>query len=264
MTEAKIGLVGIPFDGNSSYATGAAAAPSAIRTAFTCDASNTWNEAMQDVAAHLVDLGDATLSDATDQDDGVRCVLDRYPDVEQFVFLGGDHSVTYPILRAMAPRFPNLTLIHFDAHPDLYPEFNGNRYSHACPMMRIMEAGLAQRIIQVGIRTMNDVQLEQARRFNAEVIAMKDWPRALPTITGPAYLTFDMDVLDPAFAPGVSHREPGGMNVREAMWAISELSGWLVAADIVELNPQRDPGGLSATVAAKMLKEIAGRMLRHF
>ena len=92
------------------------------------------------------------------------------------VSLGGDHSITYPIVKALARRYSELTIFHFDAHPDLYDEFEGNRLSHACPFARIMEAGLAKRLVQVGIRTINRHQREQAERFGVEVVEM----RALP------------------------------------------------------------------------------------
>ena len=89
------------------------------------------------------------------------------------VSLGGDHSITYPIVKAFARRYPELTIFHFDAHPDLYDEFEGNRLSHACPFARIMEAGLAKRLVQVGIRTINGHQREQAKRFGVEVVEMR-------------------------------------------------------------------------------------------
>ena len=89
------------------------------------------------------------------------------------VSLGGDHSITFPIVKAFARRHPELTIFHFDAHPDLYDEFEGNRLSHACPFARIMEAGLAKRLVQVGIRTMNRHQREQAERFGVEVVEMR-------------------------------------------------------------------------------------------
>jgi len=125
-----------------------------------------------------------------------------------------------------------------------------------------MEAGLAKRLVQVGIRTINRHQREQAERFGVEVVEM----RALPAYeklksAGPVYITFDMDVLDPAFAPGISHREPGGMSVREAIAHLHAISGQIVGADLVEYNPVQDVAGVSASVAAKILKEILGKMI---
>jgi arginase len=177
------------------------------------------------------------------------------------VLLGGDHSITFPIVKAFTRRYPALTIIHFDAHPDLYDEFEGNRLSHACPFARIMEAGLAKRLVQIGIRTATRHQRQQARRFGVEMVEMRGLPGYdMLRATGPVYITFDMDVLDPAFAPGVSHREPGGMTVREAIAHLHAIEGTIVGADLVEYNPVQDISGLTATVSAKILKEILGKM----
>src|SRR6478736_8501406 len=101
---------------------------------------------------------------------GISALIDQG---KRPVSLGGDHSVTYPIVKAFAARYPALTIFHFDAHPDLYGEFEGNRLSHACPFARIMEAGLAKRLVQVGIRTINGHQREQAKKFGVEVVEMR-------------------------------------------------------------------------------------------
>jgi agmatinase len=165
-------------------------------------------------------------------------------------------------VKAFAKRYPALTIFHFDAHPDLYDEFEGNRLSHGCPFARIMESGFAKRLVQVGIRTMNRHQREQAQRFGVEVVEMGALPAyAKLKASGPVYITFDMDVLDPAFAPGISHREPGGMSVRETIAHLHATSGQIVGADLVEYNPVRDLDGTTATVAAKILKEILGKMV---
>jgi agmatinase len=170
--------------------------------------------------------------------------------------------VTYPLVRAYARHFDRLNLLHFDAHPDLYDEFEGNRLSHACPFARIMEEGLVQRLVQVGIRTMNPHQQAQAERFGVEVVSMHDWPPDNDIdFDGPVYLSFDLDALDPAFAPGVAHREAGGLSTRESLRLIGRLRAPLVGADIVELNPSRDVQDLTAVVAAKLVKELAARML---
>jgi arginase len=176
--------------------------------------------------------------------------------------LGGDHFVSYPILRAMSRSYPTLTLLHLDAHPDLYQDFEGDRFSHACPFARIMEESLAGRLVQVGVRTLNPHQRSQAERYGVEQIEMRTWERgARPLVEGPIYLSVDLDVLDPAFAPGVSHREPGGLSVRDVLSLVQQLGGTLVGADVVEYNPRQDVAGVTATAAAKIVKEIAGRML---
>jgi agmatinase len=266
-------LLGIPFDAHSSYLRGAGEAPAKIREALHCDASNSWTELGVDlsVAGAYEDAGDLELASLAGpaslaENDAFAAIEGRVSAlIEQGkppVSLGGDHSITYPIVKAFARRYRELTIFHFDAHPDLYDEFEGDRLSHACPFARIMEAGLAKRLVQVGIRTINRHQREQARRFGVEVIEM--W--ALPAYeklkaAGPVYLSFDIDVLDPGFAPGVSHREPGGMSVREAIAHLHAIQGEIVGADVVEYNPVRDIAGLTATVAAKMVKEILGKMI---
>jgi arginase family enzyme len=129
-----------------------------------------------------------------------------------------------------------------------------------------MEEGLATRLVQVGIRTMNPHQQAQAGRFGVEVVDMRQWERGWkPEFAGPVYLSLDMDVLDPAFAPGVAHHEPGGLATRDVIGLIHNLGALddvnVVGADIVEVNPQRDVLGITAIAAAKLLKEIAACML---
>jgi agmatinase len=258
-------LLGIPFDANSSYLRGAAEAPPLIRAAFHCDSSNSWTETGVNLRAPyaISDLGDLTLSDDRTAFDAItRAVQELIDTGHRPVCLGGDHSITFPILRAVGHPLEEITIIHFDAHPDLYQEFEGNRFSHACPFARIMEDGYAKRLIQLGIRTMNEHQRLQAGRFGVEVIEMRDLP-ALDKLKleGPLYISFDIDVLDPAFAPGISHREPGGMSVREAVAHLHAITGDIVGADLVEYNPKQDVSQLTAMVCAKILKEILGKMI---
>jgi len=256
-------LLGIPFDANSSYLRGAATAPPLIREAFHADSSNSSTESGIELDSQSVlDAGNLELPTddafaAIEKTVGVLLDTGQAP-----VCLGGDHSITYPIVRAFGKRFADLTLVHFDAHPDLYDEFQGNRYSHACPFARIMEEGCAKRLIQLGIRTMNAHQRKQAARFGVEVVEMRELPGLeKPRLAGPVYISFDVDVLDPAFAPGVSHREPGGMSVREAIAHLHALTGDVVGADIVEFNPGQDVSQLTAMVCGKILKEILGKMI---
>jgi arginase len=260
-------LVGIPFDGQSSYLRGAADAPSKIREALRCTASNNWTELGIDIGAPgaYEDGGDLNFPEEEDAFDAIEAGISRLlHQARRPISLGGDHSITFPIVKAFAASHRDLTIFHFDAHPDLYDEFEGNRLSHACPFARIMEAGLARRLVQIGIRTATGHQREQANKFGVEMIEM----RALPAYgklkaAGPVYISFDMDVLDPAFAPGLSHREPGGMTVREAIAHLHAIEGQIVGADLVEYNPVRDVDGMTATVAAKIVKEILGRMIKE-
>jgi arginase len=260
-----VAVLGVPLDENSTFMRGAALAPARIRQVLHAGSSNLCSESERDLGLEprFQDLGDLELGSGKTALEDIRAsvvsLLERGVSV---LALGGDHAITYPIVKAYAARYEKLNILHLDAHPDLYHEYEGNRYSHACPFARIMEHGLASRLVQVGIRTMNPHQRAQAERFGVEVITMQD--RALEMtlkFDGPLYLSLDMDVLDPAYAPGVSHHEPGGLSTRDVLTLIQRLRAPLVGADIVELNPQRDPLGITAIAAAKFLKEIAARML---
>jgi agmatinase len=258
-------LLGVPYDANSSYKRGSAAAPKLIREALMCESSNTWTELGVDIARPGLysDAGDLSLpEDGEAAFATIEKTIDSILESKRRpVSLGGDHSITYPIVRSFARKFKDLMVIHFDAHPDLYNDFDGNRLSHASPFARIMEEKAAKRLIQVGIRTMNSHQKKQAERFGVEVFPIGH-KRALEEVKTwcPVYVTFDMDVLDPAYAPGVSHREPGGMTVREVLDHLHSITAAIVGADIVEYNPSRDVSDLTATVAGKILKELLGKM----
>ncbi len=262
---SPVSLLGLPYDASSSFQRGPALAPPLIRQALASPAGNLWTEGMTDLGApgRLADAGDASIPEGPGARESIEAaiagLLDRGV---RPLSLGGDHSVTYPVLRALGARYPRLTVVQFDAHPDLYDIFEGDRYSHACPFARIMEESLATRLVQLGIRAMTGHQREQAAHFGVEVHEMRRWRDglALP-LEGPVYVSFDLDALDPAFAPGVSHREPGGLSVRQALDAIQRLAGPIVGADVVEYNPRNDLDGVTARVAAKLVKELAGRLL---
>jgi agmatinase len=257
-------LLGLPYDASSSFLRGAAAAPAAIRAALASPSTNLWTESGHDLGAPgmLDDAGDLTLPPTAESRgliaEGVRRIVNSGA---RLLALGGDHSVTYPIMRAIGPMHPGLTLVQFDAHPDLYDEFEGDRYSHACPFARILEERLVGRLVQVGIRTMNGAQRAQASRYGVEVIDMRAWAAgARPSVSGRIYVSIDVDVLDPAVAPGVSHREPGGLSVRDVLGVLETFTGALIGADIVEYNLSQDVAGLTAPVCAKLVKELASHM----
>jgi len=258
-------LLGIPFDAHSSYLRGAAQAPPLIRDGFRCESSNSWTETGVElgVPGVFADAGDLALPEDLSAFEAIsKAVGDLMEQGQRPVSLGGDHSISYPIVRAFGKKYPDLTIVHFDAHPDLYEEFEGNRYSHACPFARVMEEGCAKRLIQLGIRATNQHQREQAARFGVEFTEMPSLP-AFDKLqfAGPVYISFDIDVLDPAFAPGISHREPGGMSVREAIAHLHAITGTVVGADLVEYNPRQDVSQLTAMVCGKLLKEILGKMI---
>jgi agmatinase len=260
-----VALLGVPWDEHSSFLRGAALAPPAIRAALRSPSTNLSTESGLDLASdpRFTDAGDLEIPPGAAAlqaiEEGAARVL---ASGARLLALGGDHAVTYPVVRAQAARQPGLTLVHLDAHPDLYDEFEGDRFSHACPFARILEEKLVRRLVQVGIRTLNGPQRAQAERLGVERIEMKDWhPDLTPATTGPVYVSIDLDVLDPAFAPGVSHPEPGGLSTRDVIGLLQRLPGRVVGADVVELNPTRDPDGATARVAAKLTKELAARVL---
>jgi arginase family enzyme len=166
--------------------------------------------------------------------------------------------VSFPIVAGLAAVHGPLNILHFDAHPDLYDDYEGDPLSHASPFARIMEGGHAARLVQIGIRTANRHCLDQAVRFGVETVTMKDFaPDQVPIPGAPLYISIDMDALDPAFAPGVSHHEPGGLSVRDILSVLHRVPGAIVGADVVEYNPIRDINGMTAVVGAKLVKELA-------
>jgi agmatinase len=261
----RVVLLGLPLDENSSYLRGPAEAPARIREALHSGSSNLCSESGLDLAREtgFADDGDLTLPQGVEAFEAIASAVGaRLEAGARVLALGGDHSVTVGTVRAYARSHTGLEILHLDAHPDLYDEFAGARYSHACPFARIMEERLARRLVQVGIRTMNPHQREQATRFGVEVVEMRDWKERLDLrLSGPLYLSIDMDVLDPSAAPGVSHREPGGATTRQVIDLVQSIEVPLVGADIVEFNPRLDPSGMTAMCAAKLVKEVAAKML---
>lgn len=263
-------LLGVPYDGSSSWRRGPALAPAAIRRALVHPSSNSFTEEGLDITAAgvLADAGDVTWPDDADGV-GVRTAIETamanlLATGATPVVLGGDHSITYPVVRAVAAKHPGLGILHFDAHGDLYDSIDGDRYSHGCPFSRIMEDGLAARLVQVGIRTLTTHQREQAARFGVEIHEMRHWngPVAF-SWKGPLYVSFDLDVFDPAFIAGVNHPEPGGLSVREALTMIQGLAARIVGVDVVELSPPEDPSTRSELVAARVVKELTAAIHRN-
>jgi len=172
----KLVLLGICSDENSSFMSGAAEAPALIRSALYSKSANLTSETGISLSntPRFVDMGDTIV------DNGILSFMDIERQVSEIIndgalplVLGGDHAITYPILRAVSRQYGKMSILQFDAHPDLYDELDGNRLSHACPFARIMEEGLAKRLVQVGIRTINAHQKAQADRFGVEIHEMR-------------------------------------------------------------------------------------------
>ena len=261
----RLTLIGFRYDENSSFMKGAADAPPQIRAALRSEAWNLTSESGVDLGADNIffDAGDVEPIAGSDMHLLIeQSIATLLSDGLLPISLGGDHSITYPIIKALSQKYTDLSILHFDAHPDIYDAYQGNRNSHASPFARIMEEKLAKRLVQVGIRTMNSEQRRQIDRFGVEVLDTRDWERPEPLVfDSPVYISFDMDALDPAFAPGVSHREPGGLSTRQALEMIQGVEAMVVGADIVEFNPRVDPLQITGTVCAKLLKELAAKMI---
>ncbi len=278
---SPVQLLGVPYDAHSSHLRGPAEAPAAVRAALHGGSANWFTELGVEVDPSdggWVDRGDVEVDN--DDPGAVESVLAAIDAAATdgigpggrpagagpapLLAVGGDHLVTWPLVRAVARSRAaiagSLTIVHVDAHPDLYDELDGDRFSHACPFARIMEEGLADRLIQIGIRTATNHQRDQAERFGVEMLELRHWDGTVPTIEGPVYVSIDVDGLDPAFAPGVSHHEPGGLTTRQLLDVIHELGRrpelTVVGADLVEINPRRDLHDVTAMLGAKLVREL--------
>ena len=262
MISKKIILQGLLFDDKSSFMRGAAEAPPAIRAILNNGAGNFFTESGINLEEHpFEDKGDFSITNYFDIEEITR--NNHEADVP-LITLGGDHSITYPVVKAVANMHSAIDILHFDAHADIYDEFEGDKYSHACPFARILEEGLTENITQVGIRTLNTHQKEQAIKFNVDIREMRNLKTDdLVMFKNPVYISLDMDVFDPAFAPGVSHHEPGGLTSRQVIDIIQQIKSPIIGADIVEYNPQRDNNEITGALAAKLLKEIWGKMIAN-
>ena len=262
-----IKLIGIPYDGNSSFLKGPSLAPPRIRLMESDGSANSFSENGTEIINGKIymDLGNMVFPNPNPEavyhkiKDKIRDELK--PD-DKIICFGGDHSISFPIIESFTDSFKNLNILHLDAHADLYDNFDNNPYSHASPFARLMEKNVINSLTQVGIRTLNTHQKKQAAKFGVHVIEMKDFNYDfIKTIQGPVYISLDLDVLDPAFAPGISHHEPGGMSTRELIKIIQSISVSIVGADIVEYNPTRDINNMTAMVAYKLFKEVLAKMI---
>lgn len=260
-----IAVLGVPFDEKSSYLRGPAKGPRAIREASTEEELNTWTELGVDLEKQvtMVDLGDMDVTGPFSEtferiENRILSLLEKrvVP-----IILGGDHSISLPAVRAFAKVYKPLDILHFDAHPDLYGELYGDRYSHACPFTRILEEGLVKNLVQVGVRSITGEHREKAAAFGVKMIEMRNMAeRPSLVFENPLYISFDIDALDPAFAPGVSHREPGGLSTRQAIDILQSLKAHIVGLDLVEVNPDRDVTGITASAASKIIIEVCGKI----
>jgi len=260
-------VIGIPFDSNASFLKGRAHTPARIGLmdyeSFTNAYSESGREIMNGISYE--DLGDIAFK-------GAR-VADAFSMIKQSIAsqliqpikiccYGGDHSVSYPVIEAFSEKYPDLNILHLDAHADPYENFYNNPYSHASPFARLLEKKKIKSLTQVGIRTLNKHQREQAEKHGVTIVEMKKFNYDfLKTLQSPLYVSVDIDVLDPAFAPGVTLPEPGGLTTRELIHVLQLIEVELVGADLVAYNPVRDIQNMTAMVCYKLFKELVDKML---
>jgi agmatinase len=278
-----LAVVGVPFDSGTSYRSGTRFGPRKIREAslMLWGYNNPLAVRPLDVLK-VVDYGDVDVIPPS--------IVDTYANIEAEVgtvlaagvtvlALGGDHSISLPLLRAHARRWGRLGLIHFDSHPDTWDsEFGGRPYSHGTPFRRALEEQLIDpaRYIQVGLRgpTSGASDWQDARDLGVRVITMDDAAAlGMPavadairaTATGPVYVTLDIDSADPAFAPGTGTPEVGGFTSHQLLQMVRCLRGLdLVGFDLVEVSPPYDHGDITAILAANLAFEFLSlRALRE-
>jgi len=276
---ANLCVLGLPWDASSSFRKGAVEGPQYIRHATSGQLYNSFAETGRNIKDtwQIFDLGDA-LIESLDVEGAKNLILSTlhmyHRHGMRFFFLGGDHFSTYFTFTALkALQDLRIGLIYIDAHPDLYEQYDGNPYSHACVVKRIIDETNIEpeTIIQVGIRSPTPEQVDYANSVGIKTITTKDIAQngpqtaaetvksLIPKYLDGVYLSIDLDVLDPAYAPGVGNPEPAGLTTRELIEFLHGLQGIKIHSfDIVELCPKFDPSGISALAAAKLIKEILG------
>src|SRR2546425_10628275 len=270
-----VALVGIPYDGGVSYRTGARFGPRAVREQSSL--IRPWNPVLKVhpfERLRVADCGDVDVVPISIERTYTaieRRVSEVMGEGAMPVCVGGDHSVTLAILRGLARRHGRLGLVHFDAHPDTWDEYFGSKFFHGTPFRRAVEEGLVEprRMIQVGIRgplygaedfAFHDQHGIEVARIEAVKEQGTAWvaERFARLRGGPVYCSFDIDAVDPAFAPATGTPEVGGLTSYEALVLVRALTGQaLVGADVVEVSPPYDgPGQITALLGANLLFEL--------
>ena len=270
-----VAIVGVPYDGGTSYRPGARLAPREIRNQSSLIRSyNYFQKVAPFDRLNVADVGDVDAS-PVGIDKAYAAIEARIGAIADAgarpLIVGGDHSITLPALRALARRRGALALVQFDSHIDTWDEYFGGKYFHGTPFRRAIEEGIVdgRRFVQVGIRgpmygeddfdfhrahgiTVVDIDQVKSRGIAAVVADIRR------IATGPAYMTFDIDGVDPAFAPGTGTPEVGGLTSHEAQWLVRGLAGLdLVGGDVVEVAPPFDgPGHITSLLAANLLFEF--------
>ncbi len=276
LSAVDIGLIGVPFDGGVTNRPGARHGPREVRNQSSLlRPINTATGAQPFGDLRIRDLGDCWIEDPYNLAGALSEIEAFYRQVVTAgvtpVTVGGDHSIAWPILRAVAAGGP-VGMVHIDAHGDTGDDYMGSRIHHGTPFRRAVEDGLLDptRVIQIGLRGTSTVPgslWEFSDSSGMRVMPMDElhdrgWRWAVEEArrvvgAGPCYLSFDIDSLDPAWAPGTGTPEAGGLSMIEAQRIVRGLMGLdVVAADVVEVSPPFDVGGLTAFHGASMLFEI--------
>jgi len=268
-------VVGIPWDLTSSYRRGASAAPNAIRRATDGALYNRFSERGIDLAKvwRVCDHGNIEKAKAASKlRKGIEVTTKLHNHKKlRTLFLGGDHYVTYPAFELIAESEGKpLSLLYFDAHPDLYPSYEGNLHSHATVVSRIVEnpEKSSGRVCYVGIRASTSEQDQRIQQLGLTKFTSNDvYRKGCETVSSSinasltgdlVYLSIDLDCLDPAYAPGVANPQPGGLSTRQLFDLLHGLDGLkVVAADIVEYSPKCESNArTTGFTAAALIKEI--------
>ncbi|NOY77735.1 MAG: agmatinase [Calditrichaeota bacterium] len=267
-SRADFSFIGFPYDEKSSFRRGCALAPAKIRSLF-------FGRAIHELTAHQIRLGEeASIFDWGDVLRGgsdeeilghLQQTVERVLEQKSFPLIaGGDHITTVPAVRAVARQFRQVQVIVFDAHPDLYWEFRGDRYSHACVNARLLENDAVKMITILGVREFADEEYEVWKRNPlVKIVPIDRVKREFVDIPSglPAYVSVDMDVLDPVYAPGVSGWVHRGMSPKRVLRYLLQIRAPLVGMDVVEVNPRTDENDITALLAAEFMAEVAAKVL---
>ena len=250
--DVSFSLIGLPWDEKSSFRKGAALAPQRIR-----------GHLKKDILIH--DCGDLKVS-GSDQE-VIRAIEEKINEILSSgsipIVLGGDHAVTYPTVRALGKLYNRIDLIYIDAHPDLYPDFKGDPLSHACVMARILELDFVNKIYQIGIRESTEEQDRLAQEKGIVTFSKDQFQKAYGLKTEePTYLSIDIDVLDPKFAPGVANGIPDGISPQQLIDLICSLEAHIIGFDIVEINPKCDVSDMTSKIAAEIIMATISHIRR--
>jgi agmatinase len=269
-----VAVFGVPYDSATTFRTGARRAPAAIRAVSgLLREYHPWWKISPFEALCVGDLGDVPVVPAYVEE--TQRVIQNWAtgvmDAGAFpMAMGGDHSVTLPLLRAAAARHGRVSLLQFDSHPDTWPSQHGQPYGHGTPIRRAADVGLIDfsASVQVGIRGSVDAasDLDDARALGLRLIPMDEASESgtagvvsviRETLRGPVYVTLDIDAADPSCAPGTGTPEVGGFSAREMLQLVRGLRGLpIVGFDVVEVCPAHDAGEITALLAANVMYEM--------